>query len=48
MLREGTGLERPFDIVLVLDDTRLPRLGDYFDRYGDQLRLNPVEIWTVR
>ncbi len=48
MLREGTDPGRPLDIVLVLDDTRLPRLGDDFDRYGDQLRLNPVEIWTVR
>ena len=48
MLREGMGPGRPFDIVLVLDDTRLPRLGDDFDRYGDQLRLDPVETWTVR
>ena len=48
MLREGTDPGRPFDIVLVLDDTRLPRLGDDFDRYGDQLRLNLVEIFTVR
>ena len=48
MLREGTDPGRPFDIVLVLDDTQLPRLGDDFDRYGDQLRLNLVEIWTVR
>ena len=24
--------------------TLLPRLRDNFDRYGDQLRLNPVEI----
>ena len=48
MLREGTDPGRPFDIVLVLDDTRLPRLGDDFDRYGDQFRLNLVETWTVR
>ena len=48
MLREGMGPERPFDIVLVLDDTRLSRLGDDFDRCGDQLRLDPVETWTVR
>ena len=48
MLREGTGPGRPFDIVLVLDDTRLPRLGDDFDRYGDQFRLNLVKTWTIR
>ena len=48
MLREGMGPGRPFDIVLVLDDTRLPRLGDDYHRYGDQLRLDPVETWTVR
>ena len=28
--------------------TLLPRLGDDFDRYGDQLRMDPVETWTVR
>ena len=47
MLREGTNPRRPFDIVLVLDDTRLPRLGDDFDRHRVQLRLDPVETWTV-
>ena len=42
------GPGRPFDIVLVLDDTRLSRLGDDFDRHRDQLRLDPGETWTVR
>ena len=47
-MREGMGPGRPFDIVLVLDDTRLSRLGDNFDRYRVQPELDPVETWTVR
>ena len=48
MLREGTDPGRPFDIMLVIDDTQPSRLGDDFDRYGDQFRLNLVKTWTIR
>ena len=45
MIREGPG--RPFDVVLVLRNSRDPGSAGEFREYAGRLRLNLVEIWTV-
>ena len=47
MVREGTGPGRPFDVVLLLRNSRGPGSAGEFREYANRLRLNLVEIWTV-
>ena len=47
MVIEGTGPGQPFDVVLVLRNTRDSGSAGEFREYADTLRLDLVEIRTV-
>ena len=47
MVREGEGPGRPFDVVLVLRNSRGPGSAGEFREYAGRLRMDLVEIWTI-
>ena len=47
MMREGAGPSRPFEVVMILEDSRFSGSADGFREIAGSLRRNPVELSTI-